>query len=118
MRSSHSTQFRGSLVCGADVGAWHRVDVRRWPALARTRITFIGVLDTEAVEAIDDAVDSAEAGAHSLTLDLTQIASVTSHAFSELMTRGYQSADAPPRGELDFPGLRRTAPASPIPVSA
>lgn len=110
---------RGPLP-GADVSAWHRVDVRCWPALARTRITFIGVLDTEAVEAIDDAIVSAEASAHSPTLDLTQIASITPHALTELMIRGYRrgTRHREARSHLVLAGPRRDAPARPISLPA
>ena len=107
---------------GADVQAWHRVDVRCWPALARTRITVIGVLASEAVEAIDGAIDSAEASAHSLTLDLTHIGSITAHALSELASRGDRPRDAPPPGKTtpppDSPSSRTNAPAQPIAVPA
>lgn len=94
MSSSLSTVTQSSArrpATAADVDAWHRVDVRCWPALARTRVTLVGGLGTEALEAIDDAIRTAEAGAHTLTLDLSQISSITEHARSELMTRGLRS---------------------------
>ncbi|MBE2320540.1 hypothetical protein DVA67_031550 [Solirubrobacter sp. CPCC 204708] len=75
----------------AEREAWHRLDVCCRPALARTHITVLGVLDRTTIEDIDDAAATAAASAHALTFDLTQISTVTPGALDELLRRGCQS---------------------------
>jgi hypothetical protein len=67
--------------------SWHRVDVCCSAALARTRVSVLGVLDTHAIEAVDHAVRTAKANAHAVTLELHEISSVTPHALNALLTR-------------------------------
>jgi hypothetical protein len=67
---------------------WHRMDVYSWEALARTEVSVIGALDSDAVEAIDLAVMTAQQHQYSLVLNLDQISSVTPRARDELLTRG------------------------------
>jgi hypothetical protein len=75
----------------AERTAWNRLDVRSWPALARTRITLTGVLDSRAVEAIDCAVRAAESRRYALSLDLTHASTLTSSARDQLRSRGHRS---------------------------
>ena len=63
---------------------WHRLDVRHWDALAHTRVSVLGVLDMQAVHAIERAVRTAGARRHTFTLELQQISSVTPQALEEL----------------------------------
>ncbi|MBE2314592.1 hypothetical protein DVA67_001290 [Solirubrobacter sp. CPCC 204708] len=79
-----------------EVETWHRVDSAACPALARTKVTVTGVLDLSAVEAIDDAVQSAEASGHELTFDLSHISTITAGALDELLSRGHQPRSAKP----------------------
>ena len=71
---------------------WHRVDVCSSSALARTRVSLIGVLDRRAIETIDGAVRSATDSGHALTFELGQISSITPDALATLLTRGRISA--------------------------
>ena len=65
----------------------NRIDVSCSKPLARTRVSAIGVLDTHAVEALDRAIQEAEASEHSLILDLHEIVSVTPEALDDLAGR-------------------------------
>jgi hypothetical protein len=67
---------------------WHRLDVCSWEALARTEVSVIGTLDSDAVEAIDVAVMTAQQHHYSVVLKLDQVSSVTPRARDELLTRG------------------------------
>lgn len=78
------------LLEAAPVTNWHRLDVRSWGALARSRVRLIGALDMDAVDEIDRAVLTAEVQEHSLVLDLGQVSSVTPEAMHELLNRGHQ----------------------------
>ena len=85
-RHVHERLRRETVI--TELKPWHRLDVCCRPALARTHITMTGVLDTEAVAAIDGAIRTAENSAHALTLDLTRISTVTPSALDDLLTRG------------------------------
>jgi hypothetical protein len=67
---------------------WHRLDVCCSDAMARTSVSVIGALDSDAVDEIDIEVMSAEVSQHSLVLDLRQVSSVTPQAMQDLLTRG------------------------------
>jgi hypothetical protein len=67
---------------------WHRLDVCSWEALARTQVSVIGALDSDAVEEIDVAVMTAQQQHFSVDLNLDQVSSVTPRAMQELLTRG------------------------------
>ena len=75
-----------------DRDPWHRVDVCVSSALARTRVSLIGVLDRRAIETIDGAVRSATDSGHALTFELGQISSITPDALATLLTRAQISA--------------------------
>ena len=47
-----------------------RLTVRRWPALAQTRITLDGAADHDALEALEHAVARARERGDAVTLDL------------------------------------------------
>ena len=64
---------------------WHRLDVRHWDALAHTSVSVLGILDTQAVEAIDDAVRTADLRRHTLSVELREISSVTPDALAALL---------------------------------
>ena len=64
---------------------WHRLDVRHWDALAHTSVSVLGILDTQAVEAIDDAVRTADFLRHTVSVELQQISSVTPDALEVLL---------------------------------
>ena len=64
---------------------WHRLDVRHWDALAHTSVSVLGILDTQAVEAIDDAVRTADFQRHTVSVELQQISSVTPEALEALL---------------------------------
>jgi hypothetical protein len=71
---------------------WHRLDVCSWEALARTQVSVIGALDSDAVEEIDVAVMTAQQQHFSVDLNLDQVSSVTPRAMQELLTRGRRVA--------------------------
>ena len=75
---------------------WHRVDIRTDAALARTHVTLLGALDHEAMTTIDDAIEHAEANHHTLTIELSQMSSITPDALIALLTRSHH----PYRGPL------------------
>jgi sensor c-di-GMP phosphodiesterase-like protein len=64
---------------------WHRLDVRHWDALAHTSVNVLGILDMQAIEAIDSAVRTADSQRHTLSLELQQISSVTPEALESLL---------------------------------
>ena len=66
---------------------WHRLDVRHWGELDHTSVSVSGVLDTEAVEAIDRVSRVADAQRHTLSIELREISSVTPEALEELFRR-------------------------------
>ena len=72
----------------ATVEAWHRVDVCNSTALARTRVSVIGVLDARAIATIDEVVAQAADNEHALTFELGEISSITPDALTTLLTRG------------------------------
>lgn len=72
----------------ATVEAWHRVDVCNSTALARTRVSVVGVLDARAIATIDKAVAQAADNEHALTFELGEISSITPDALATLLTRG------------------------------
>jgi hypothetical protein len=74
---------------------WHRVDVRDSPVLARTRVSLIGVLDSRAIETIDEAVLQAEDTGHTLTFELSEISSITPDALATLLDRAQPPYDGP-----------------------
>jgi ABC-type transporter Mla MlaB component len=78
---------------------YHRVDVHSSAALARTQVTLLGVLDNDAIEEIEEAIELAEANEHTLTFELSQISSITPDALAALLTR----SDHPYDGPLNFP---------------
>jgi len=53
----------------APAAPW-QIDVRRWPALARTQITLSGEADAEACEALERAVERARSHGDAVSLDL------------------------------------------------
>ncbi|MDA0178762.1 hypothetical protein OJ997_00520 [Solirubrobacter phytolaccae] len=73
------------------VTPWHHLTVCRRASLARTHVTVVGVLDCEAIEAIDDVARAAERDAHAFTLDLTYVTTITADARDALIIRGYRS---------------------------
>jgi hypothetical protein len=74
-----------TLVAG---DTWHRVDVCTSRALARTRVSLIGVLDVSAIETIDDAVHLARCSGHAVSFALDEISSITPDALATLLSRG------------------------------
>ena len=84
---------------------WHRVDVCKSAALARTQISLIGVLDVRAIETIDEAVWRADVDGHALTFDLGDISSITPGALAALLSRGNPPYDGPldPLWDLERP---------------
>jgi hypothetical protein len=66
---------------------WHRVDVTVSAALARTHVTLLGALESRAIAVIDDAIELAEANGHTLTLELSQMSSITPDALAALLAR-------------------------------
>lgn len=73
----------------AELNAWNRLDVRSWPALARTHVTLTGALDSRAIAAIDRVARAAEGSAHVLSLDLTHASTLTPSARDELRSRDH-----------------------------
>jgi hypothetical protein len=76
-----------TLAAPPAVETWHRVDVRSSTALARTRVSLIGVLDGRAVEKIDEAVQVAHDNGHELSIELGEISSITPDAVVALLPR-------------------------------
>ncbi len=65
----------------------HRVDICRSATLAHTHVTILGVLDTDAVHEIDDAIQIAEDNDHTVSFELGELTLATPGALTELMTR-------------------------------
>jgi hypothetical protein len=88
---------------------WNRVDVSSSAALARTKVSLLGVLDNRAIDAIDEAVELADANHHTLTFELGQMSSITPEALAALLSRSHPPYDGP----LVFPSAANPAKTSP-----
>ncbi len=67
------------------VPAVHRLEVRAWPALARTRLTLSGRVDASAIKALTRAIDHAQRQGHEVSLELSEIVAVVEDVRDDLM---------------------------------
>jgi hypothetical protein len=64
---------------------WSGIEVRRWTAVARTRVTVRGAVDAAALTALRSAIAQARSEGHLVSLDLDHITSVRRSALGGLL---------------------------------
>jgi hypothetical protein len=71
---------------------WAGLEVRRWTALARTRLTLFGAVDGTAVSALRRAMAEAASEGHEISLDLGNITVVKRSALNGLLELAVRTA--------------------------
>jgi hypothetical protein len=73
----------------------YRLDIRSWPAIARTQLTLAGQVDPAAIKALKGAIEHAQSLGHEVSLDVGEVVTIARESRHDLIGLAYRLALAP-----------------------